>query len=97
MKHYTLTKADEHICMRQNAKAGFGFTEDQLKYLLKRHEQAYVENSGLDFRHEDKIYKNERRIAMIEERLTDANFHSFAALLHNHKYHEAKTWIKEDM
>lgn len=96
MKHYELTEADMRYCRNQNKKNDWGFTANQLRYLLRRHQQAYVANLGLDFRHEKEIFANERRMAMISERLDDANFHKFAGLLDHHKYDEAKNWIRED-
>lgn len=73
-----------------------GDFQHQLMRLMREHKRAYVANLGLDFRHENEIFANERRMAMISYRLDDANFHQFAALLDHHEYDAAAQWIKED-
>lgn len=93
---YVLTDHDERLCERQNKRNGWGFSTSQLMRLMREHKRAYVANLGLDFRHENEIFANERRMAMISYRLDDANFHKFAALLDHHEYDAAAQWIKED-
>ena len=93
---YELSDHDEELCIRQNKKNDWGFSTVQLMRLLREHKRAYVENLGLDFRYEKKILTNERRMAMISYRLSDANFHKLAALLDRHEYDAAAQWIKED-
>ena len=97
MKHYELIESDERLCERQNKQNDWSFTTAQLMRLMREHRRAYIENLGLDFRNEKKIFANERRMAMISYRLDDANFHKFAALLDNHDYDAAAQWIKEDL
>lgn len=96
MKHYELTEIDERICGLKNKKSDWAFTNAQLRYFLRRHKQAYVNNRGFDFRQEKEILANERRMAMISYRLDDANFHTFAGLLDRHEYNKAEEWIEED-
>ena len=94
--NYELSDHDEELCTRKNKKNGWGFSTAQLMRLMREHKRAYVENLGLDFRFEKKILANERRMAMISYRLSDANFHKLAALLDHHEYEDAAKWIKED-
>ena len=92
---YELSDHDAKLCMRQNKKNDWRFSAAQLMRLIREHKRAYVENLGLDFRYEKKIFANERRMAMISYRLEDANYHKLAALLDRHEYDAAAQWIKE--
>ena len=65
---YQLTQKDYRQISALNAKNGWGFTKQQLMNLLRRYKKAYAEG-------------DERRMALIEERLTDANFHTECGLL----------------
>ena len=96
MRHYKLSDHDAELCERQNRRNDWGLSTAQLMRLLREHKRAYVENLGLDFRDEKKIFANERRMAMISYRLDDANFHKLAGLLDHHEYDAAAQWIKED-
>lgn len=93
---YELSDHDANLCMRQNKRNNWSFSTVQLMRLLREHKRAYVENLGLDFRHEKKIFANERKMAMISYRLFDAKFPKLAALLDRHEYDAAARWIKED-
>lgn len=93
---YELSDHDEDLCKRQNKKNNGGFSTTQLMRLMREHKSAYVENRGLDFRYEKQILANERRMAMISYRLSDANFHQLAGLLDGHEYDTAVQWIKEN-
>lgn len=92
---YELSDHDAKLCMRQNKRNDWRFSAAQLMRLIREHKRAYVENLGLDFRYEKKIFANERRMAMISYRLEDANYHKLAALLDRHEYDAAAQWIKE--
>lgn len=97
MKHYVLTEKDMEICSRENQKNSWGFNERMLRYQLDKHRKAWVNLKGLDEgRHDKQIFKYERDIAMVEERLEDANFHTFCNLLSQHDYEDAKQWIRNE-
>ena len=93
---YELTDHDAELCKRQNKRNGWGFSTAQLMRLTREHKRAYVANLGLHFRYEKEVLINERRMAMISYRLSDANFHKLAALLDHHEYDAAAKWIRED-
>ncbi len=62
MTNYILSEKDRNTISRQNARNGWGFSKSMLLYQLRKYKAAY--QSG-----------DLRTMAMVEERLTDANFH----------------------
>lgn len=65
---YTLTEKDYSIIYSLNRRNGWGFSKNMLICILRKYRKAFKEN---DY----------RTMAMIEERLTDANFHTECSLL----------------
>ena len=65
---YTLTEKDYSIIYSLNRRHGWGFSKNMLMYQLRKYRKAYKEN---DY----------RTMAMVEERLTDANFHTECSFL----------------
>lgn len=62
MTNYELSERDIAIAWNQNKRNGWGFSKSMLLYQLRRYKNAF--QSG-----------DLRIMAMIEYRLTDANFH----------------------
>lgn len=83
MANYQLTHAEYKRVAALNMKYGWGFSKGMLLDLLRRYKKAY--EAG-----------NERSMAMMEERLTDANFHSYCALLDEKKFDEFKALVEEE-
>ena len=79
---YVLTEKDYDEIVRQNRRNGWGFNKAMLLRLCNEHKKAY--ESG-----------NERRMAMLEERLTDANFHYERGFLSKRDYEGFKKAVKE--
>ena len=65
---YTLTEKDYSIIYSLNRRNDWGFTKNMLVCILRKYRKALKEN---DY----------RAMAMIEERLADANFHTERSLL----------------
>ena len=80
---YILTNKDYDEIVRLNKRNGWGFSIAMLMRACREHKKAY--ETG-----------DERRVAMIEERLTDANFHSECSFLSEHDYDGYKKFIKEE-
>lgn len=80
---YVLTEKDYVEVVRQNKRNGWGFSKQMLLRLCNEHKKAYET-------------ENERRMAMLEERLTDANFHYECRFLKNRDYEGFKDAIKKD-
>lgn len=79
---YVLTEKDYAEIVRQNKRNGWGFSKSMLLRLCNEHKKAY--ETG-----------NERRMAMLEERLTDANFHYECRFLSERDYEGFKKAVKE--
>lgn len=83
MANYVLTDKEREQVVQLNRRNWWGFSESMLMDLLRRYKKAY--EAG-----------DERSMAMMEERLTDANFHSYCALLEEKKFDEFKALVKEE-
>jgi hypothetical protein len=78
---YTLTDKDYSIIYSLNRRNDWGFSKNMLICILRKYRKAYKEN---DY----------RTMAMIEERLTDANFHAERSLLVNKDFEGFEQAIK---
>ena len=83
MANYQLTEKEYEQVVQLNRRNWWGFSKGMLLDLLRRYKKAY--EAG-----------DERSMAMMEERLTDANFHSYCALLEEKKFDEFKALVKEE-
>lgn len=79
---YQMTQKDYKQISALNAKYGWGFSKQMLMNLLRRYRKAY--EAG-----------DERSMAMMEERLTDANFHTECGLLADKDFEGFKRVVKE--
>lgn len=79
---YQLTQKDYKQIVALNAKHGWGFSKQMLMNLLCRYKKAY--EAG-----------DERSMAMMEERLTDANYHTECGLLADKDFEGFKRAVKE--
>ena len=79
---YQLTQKDYRQISALNAKNDWGFTKQQLMNLLRRYKKAYADG-------------DERRMALIEERLTDANFHTECGFLADKDFDGFERAVKE--
>lgn len=77
---YTLTEKDYAIIVAQNRRNGWGFSKEMLLRIEREHKKA--RKAG-----------DERRAAMLEERLTDANFHTECAYLSDGDYEGYKRCV----
>lgn len=79
---YQLTQKDYRQISALNAKNGWGFSKQMLMNLLRRYKKAYADG-------------DERRMALIEERLTDANFHTECGFLKAKDFEWFEREVKE--
>ena len=79
---YTLTDRDYAIIVAQNRRNGWGFSKEMLLRLGREHKKAHEAGDA-------------RRVAMLEERLTDANFHTECNYLTEYDYVGYKKCVKE--
>ena len=80
---YVLAEKDYAEIVRQNKRNGWGFSKAMLLRLCKEHEKAYATG-------------DERRTAMLEERLTDANFHHECGYLKARDYEGFRATVEEE-
>ena len=80
---YKLTKKDYDEIVRLNHRNHWGFRKSMLMRACRDHKKAY--EAG-----------DERRMAMLEERLTDANFHGESGFLRRRDYEGFKALVNEE-
>lgn len=80
---YKLTEKDYDEIIRLNRLNHWGFSKGMLMRACREHKKAY--ETG-----------NERRMAMLEERLTDANFHGESGFLRSRDYEGFKAFVNEE-
>ena len=88
-----MTWKDAEEMNKLNYACGWSFSDADLLRLTANHMDAYYD--GEETTVQEEIDRCIRTMEMIEWRLTDANFHMFCALLHNHKYSEATKEISD--
>lgn len=82
MERYELTEKEYNAVVALNARYHWGFSRRMLMDLLRRYRKAY--DAG-DF----------RKMAMYEERLTDANFHTECGYLVNKDFDGFRSAVRE--
>ena len=87
-----MTWEDAEEMGRLNAENGWSFSTEDLNELLFSHMLAYI----FVLKGDDTANNGTREMEMIEYRLEDANYHTFANLLHRHEYEDAKAWMYEE-
>lgn len=78
-----MTYRDAQAMDSLNRKNGYGLSYDQIVRLISAHEYA-------------RKHGDVRRLEMIEYRLTDINYHTECAMMHEGKYKELRDKIESE-
>lgn len=82
MERYQLTEKEYKAVAAMNARYGWGFSRRMLMDLLRRYRKAYAAGDV-------------RRMAMLEERLTDANYHTECEFLMDKDFDGFRSAVRE--
>ena len=82
MERYQLTEKEYKAVAAMNARYGWGFSRRMLMDLLRRYRKAYAAGDV-------------RKMALYEERLTDANFHTECGYLQGKDFDGFRSAVRE--